>query len=106
MISPVPEATHERIREIILSIPSGRVMTYGDVAKAEGSIGPRYVGRVLSTDSYGLPWWRVVNATGRPAPGSEQRALENYRREGTPLVTAQGKEYRVDHRAAKWLAPS
>lgn len=67
-------------RKIILSIPAGKVSTYGRVAAAAGY--PRYhraVARLLRTDPVDkLPWHRVVGAGGeiklRGAAAREQRA--------------------------------
>jgi len=68
---------HARIRSTILKIPRGKVSTYGAVARAAGYPGAaRQVVRALS-QSYGLPWQRVVAAGGRIAipgeGGMEQR---------------------------------
>jgi methylated-DNA-protein-cysteine methyltransferase-like protein len=67
-------------RKIILSIPPGKVSTYGRVAVASGY--PRYhraVARLLRTEAPDkLPWHRVVGAGGEiKLPGAaarEQRA--------------------------------
>ena len=67
-------------RRIILSIPDGKVSTYGQVAAAAGY--PRYhraVARLLRTDPLDqLPWHRVLGAGGeiklRGAAAHEQRA--------------------------------
>jgi methylated-DNA-protein-cysteine methyltransferase related protein len=67
-------------RQMILSIPVGKVSTYGDVATAAGY--PRYhraVARLLRTDPVDqLPWHRVVGAGGeiklRGAAAREQRS--------------------------------
>ena len=56
-----------KVIEIIQSIPYGKVMTYGQIAKAAGSPrGARQVVRILHTSSrkHQLPWHRVVNAKG------------------------------------------
>jgi alkylated DNA nucleotide flippase Atl1 len=49
-----------------------------------------------------VPWWRVVRSDGVLLPGEEQRALEHYRAEGTPL-----REPAAGHRrgAAARVAP-
>ena len=61
-----------RIIETIREIPEGFVRTYGDVWPPA----PRLTGRVLATtDSPGLPWWRVVRSDGSLAVGARQRAL-------------------------------
>jgi methylated-DNA-protein-cysteine methyltransferase related protein len=67
-------------RRMILSIPAGKVSTYGGVAAAAGY--PRYhraVARLLRTDAVDqLPWHRVLGAGGeiklRGAAAREQRA--------------------------------
>ena len=52
---------------IIRRIPEGRVMTYGDVARAAGYAGrARRVGYALARcGDPSLPWWRVINARGQ-----------------------------------------
>jgi methylated-DNA-protein-cysteine methyltransferase-like protein len=67
-------------RQVILSIPPGKVSTYGGVAAAAGYPGyHRAVARLLRTDPVDqLPWHRVVGAGGeiklRGAAAHEQRA--------------------------------
>lgn len=41
------DAVDERVREVIADIPSGRVLTYGDVAARAGVASARIVGRIL-----------------------------------------------------------
>ena len=58
--------TKEVIR-IITSIPAGKIMTYGQVAKLAGSPrSARQVVRILHSmsDKYNLPWHRVINSKG------------------------------------------
>ncbi|MXY87951.1 MAG: DUF91 domain-containing protein [Dehalococcoidia bacterium] len=54
-----------RLREFIGSIPSGRVVTYGQVASHVGSAA-QAVGSWISAlpEDTDLPWWRVVNSAG------------------------------------------
>ncbi|WP_226527123.1 MGMT family protein [Metabacillus niabensis] len=57
----------ERVIHLILHIPEGHVMTYGQIARLAGSPrGARQVVRILHSMSvkYQLPWHRVVNAKG------------------------------------------
>jgi methylated-DNA-protein-cysteine methyltransferase related protein len=57
----------ERVLAVVRAIPRGRVATYGQVALLAGSPrAARQVGGVLyrSGSEAGLPWHRVVNATG------------------------------------------
>lgn len=104
-VEELPEYA-DRVLSAAESIPAGRVMTYGDVAEFIGEGGPRQVGRVMSLYGGAAPWWRVVRADGKLLPGHELRALEHYRREGTPLRlagrSAEGHIPRIDLAAARW----
>lgn len=60
----------DRIKVVILAIPFGEVMSYGEVARVAGyPRGARTVTWVLKTcsDKDGLPWHRVVNKDRRIA---------------------------------------
>ena len=76
---PDPDRDHA-FRRIILSIPPGKVSTYGRVAAAAGyPLYHRAVARLLRTDPPDqLPWHRVLGAGGLiKLPGTsarEQRA--------------------------------
>ena len=53
---------------VVSAIPSGSVTTYGTVAAMVGRPrAPRAVGGALSAtpDELDLPWWRVINSSGR-----------------------------------------
>ncbi|WP_433750895.1 MGMT family protein [Falsibacillus pallidus] len=57
----------KNVVEIILSIPKGKVMSYGQIARAAGSPrAARQVVRILHSMSakYKLPWHRVINSKG------------------------------------------
>ena len=57
-----------RVISIISSIPSGKVLTYGGIAKIAGSPrSARQVSWILHSSSgkYELPWHRVVNSQGK-----------------------------------------
>ena len=62
-----PDIDH-RIWQVVSLIPSGRVSTYGEVARQAGlPRGARRVGRALKglpADTR-IPWHRVINAQGR-----------------------------------------
>ena len=70
----------EAFRRVVLSIPAGKVSTYGKVAAAAGyPLYHRAVARLLRTDPPDLlPWHRVVGAGGaiklRADGEDEQRA--------------------------------
>ncbi len=94
------------VREIIASIPAGRVATYGQIAHLAGKPwGARQVAWILHSQSekYRLPWQRVIGTAGRislpPGRGlDEQRRL--LRREGVS-VDSRGN---VDLARYRWLA--
>lgn len=55
-----------RIIDVLMALDEGEVTTYGDVAEVAGyPKQSRLVGRILSTTTLDVPWWRVVNAQGR-----------------------------------------
>jgi len=67
---------------VVRSIPTGTVLSYGDVAAEAGKPGAaRAVGAILrSTPDDDIPWWRVVNAAGRitsPSPNRQTQLLES-----------------------------
>lgn len=83
----------EAVLDTVEAIPPGRVLTYGDVGivvgRELGRGGPRQVGSVLRRAGGGVPWWRVINATGLPPVHKRSEALELLRAEGCP-TTADG----------------
>ncbi len=97
----------------VAKIPSGRVSTYGAIARAipcPPGIDPlayrriraRWVGYALKSCPPGLPWWRVVNSRGgispRPGFGPQlQRLL--LAEEGVPT----GPEGNVDLELHRWI---
>ena len=76
-----------RILAVIRSLMPGEVVTYGDIAEDAGYPKlSRMVGRLLSITDDDLPWWRVVNATGRLVPGHEREQTAQLRSEGVTVV--------------------
>ncbi|WP_076262549.1 MGMT family protein [Intrasporangium flavum] len=92
----------DRVLTLVASIPSGRVLAYGDVAKRLGGMGPRTVGSVMSRYGSDVPWWRVIRSDGRPPQGLEDEALEHWRAEGTPMVRGLVEGARAAMGAARW----
>jgi methylated-DNA-protein-cysteine methyltransferase related protein len=78
-------------------IPAGRVMTYGDVAEWTECGSARTVGTVMSRYGHEVPWWRVVQASGRPAEPHMDDALRRLVAEGCPVSGE-----RVDLARARW----
>jgi methylated-DNA-protein-cysteine methyltransferase-like protein len=73
---------------VVRSLGPGDVATYGEVAAEAGFPGAaRAVGNLLRRSS-GLPWWRVVSASGRLVPGDEQEQAARLRAEGVPFTAA------------------
>src|SRR5436309_10566018 len=71
-----------RVRAAIAALRKGEVATYGEMAEEAGHPGAaRAVGNVLA-GSEGLPWWRVVTATGRLVPGHEAEHARRLEAEG------------------------
>jgi len=98
----VDEEYLESVLDVVETVPRGSATTYGDVAEVVGRRlgrgGPRQVGAALRDSGGAVPWWRVVNAQGRPPAHQQTRALGLLRDEGCPLV-ADGS--RVDLRSAR-----
>jgi methylated-DNA-protein-cysteine methyltransferase related protein len=62
---PEPTAFQQAVIDVVRNIPSGVILTYGEVGAEAGYPGSaQAVGNLLRRVP-GLPWWRVVPATGR-----------------------------------------
>jgi len=74
-----------RVLEVVARLRPGEVATYGEIAEEAGHPGAaRAVGGVMAR-SDGVPWWRVVTATGRLVPGHEREQARRLRAEGVPV---------------------
>jgi len=72
--SRAPQTTSERIIELILAVPNGKVASYGQIATLAGlHNGARQVARLLHSSSgkYRLPWHRIVRSDGVIALSAE-----------------------------------
>jgi methylated-DNA-protein-cysteine methyltransferase related protein len=76
----------ERVYKIVRRIPTGRVMTYGQIAYMLGEgYTPRTVGFAMhGADESNTPWHRVINSQGKCSTGrvvlpsdKQQRMLEH-----------------------------
>ncbi len=97
----------KRVIKIILEIPVGRVMTYGQVAASAGSPrGARQVVRILHSmsASYNLPWHRIINAQG--SISTPKQAKEKGIRQRASLE-AEGVQFdasdKVDLKKYRWF---
>ncbi|HEY0940753.1 MAG TPA: MGMT family protein [Steroidobacter sp.] len=98
-----PQSDAARIIAAVKRIPRGRVCTYGNVADVAGlPRRARLVGTVLrNTSVRGLPWFRVINASGRISfpQGSDAYARQRKHLEGEGVDFVGG---RVDLKRYGW----
>ncbi|WP_432940267.1 MGMT family protein [Kribbella sp. CA-253562] len=87
----------EAVLQAVESIPPGRVATYGDIAAYVGQGGPRQVGAIMREYGGGVPWWRVIRASGVPADEVVDDQLQLLRGDGVRVTNG-----KVDLRKARW----
>lgn len=75
----------DRVLLAVEQVPTGRVASYGDIARLVGT-GPRQVGGVLSRYGADVTWWRVTAHDGTMAAGIIDRAREHWAAEGIPVT--------------------
>ena len=83
-----------RVVDVLLALREGEVTTYGDIAEVAGyPKRARMVGHLLARSGalaeVEVPWWRVVNSTGRLVPGHEPEQAQLLRSEG--VAVAEGR---------------
>lgn len=80
------QSYREKVYKIVREIPSGRVMTYGQIAEILGEgYTPRTIGYVMhAADTENVPWQRVINSKGGCSTGKmmlpvnlQQKMLED-----------------------------
>ena len=82
-----PDQFSTEVEKVIKAIPKGTVMTYGEIALEAGFPGAaRAVGTLLARSGGTLPWWRVVNASGRLIPDHEAEHTRRLKAEGVALT--------------------
>ena len=86
-----PEASFRmRVESLVACIPSGRLMTYGQIAALCGNArAARIVGGIAHFGDPALPWQRVVNKHGGLAagyPGGRRAHAQHLRSEGIGVV--------------------
>ena len=96
----------ERVEALVAQIPSGRVMTYGQLAALCGNArAARIVGGIAHFGDPDLPWQRVVNKSGGLAsgyPGGRSGHKQVLEGEGLKV----SDDYRVDVERLIWWPPS
>ncbi|UFU04075.1 MGMT family protein [Ruania suaedae] len=106
--TPAPDAGPgeyvETVLDLVERVPRGRATTYGVIAEAArqvtGKGSARTVGAVMARYGAGVPWWRVVTASGAVADRVAGRGLELLQAEGVPLTSHAPP--RVDLAEAGW----
>lgn len=91
------------IHALIFEVPKGEVASYGMIASLVPGAGPRQVARALRAAPKGLPWYRIITASGAPADHSG--AAEQRRRLKAEGVTFR-KNGAVDWSKHLWKGPS
>jgi methylated-DNA-protein-cysteine methyltransferase-like protein len=86
----------ERVVDLALQVPAGRVTTYGALARAAGggALASRSITSILSKfpNQRAIPWHRIVYAGGKVwlAPDCEQQRRRLYKKEGI-IVDQKGR---------------
>jgi len=102
-----PDSLYKRIYAAVRRIPTGRVSTYGRIAKLAKAPGPRVVGYAMAAlrDGSSVPWQRVVNHKGEISLRKAGDGQWRQRR----LLEAEGVHFslrgRIDLRAYGWPTP-
>jgi len=91
-----------RIEQVIRSIPQGKVLTYGGVARAAGFPGAARQVVAILRRSFGLPWQRVLGAGGRIKLQGDSAVEQRLRLEAEG-VRFRGR--RVDMKAHELTSP-
>jgi methylated-DNA-protein-cysteine methyltransferase-like protein len=91
------------VHGLVAEVRKGEVASYGMIASLLKGVGPRQVARAMRTAPKGLPWFRIITASGRIADhggAARQRAL--LKKEGVAFK----KSGAVDWSAHRWRGPS
>ncbi len=96
----------QRIWQVVSLIPSGRVATYGEVARQAGLPGgARRVGRALKAlpANTRIPWHRVINARGQISlpEGSATQYTQRERLEAEGVEFCRGNS--IDLKLFSWI---
>ncbi len=97
---------YERIYEVVVEIPPGKVATYGQIAKIVGFCTPRMVGYAMAALPHGrsVPWQRVVNHKGEISARSHGDGAQRQR----GLLRAEGIRFdkgRINLKKVRWTGP-
>jgi len=95
--APIQLDYDQAVYQLAQQIPTGAVLSYGDIAELLGSGGPRQVGKAMSAAPSGTPWWRVLRADGTIAEPLLPRAREHWNKEQLARP-----DRRVDMKKLRW----
>ena len=96
-----------RVYALVRRIPKGRVMTYGQIATLiESRLSPRAVGWAMHACPPGVPWQRVVNASGGTSTDRLPDMPQGLQR---ALLEAEGVAFRpngtIELTRYRWIPP-
>lgn len=75
----------QAVVRVLCALEPGDIMAYGEVAAEAGFPGAaRAVGSIMRRVD-DLPWWRIVNSSGRLVPGNEARQTKLLAGEGVKV---------------------
>ena len=96
--TPLPGDDAARaVRRVVLAMPPGTVLSYGDLAELAGLSSPRLAARILSRGLAGddVAWWRIVRADGSLPDHLQIAAREHYLAEVIEQVNTQLKQVKL-----------
>jgi len=104
-MSRVDSEFKNRVYEIVVGIPKGKVMSYGQIAALAGAAWAAWeVGQIAHTGPHDLPWQRVVNKNGglaRGYPGGFEGHKQVLEAEGIAV----DEDYKVNIQELLWRPP-
>src|ERR1700682_1687769 len=82
---PKKQSFSEAVQRVLRDLPRGQVVSYGEVARRAGyPRAARAVGNLLARGT-GLPWWRVVRASGELVSHGGEEQARRLRQEGVSI---------------------
>lgn len=97
----------QKVIDIVRQIPYGKVASYGQIALYSGMPrAAREVGWTLKQVKEDMPWWRVVNNSGRISIDGNMTADKNLQKK---LLCSEGVEIKDDYtfeiEKYRWIMP-
>lgn len=91
-----------KVYDLVVSIPEGRVVTYGQVAALCGAAWAAWeVGQIAHTGPPELPWQRVVNKSGGLARGYPG-GVEGHKKALLAENIKVDEDYKIDIKSLLW----